>query len=158
MQPNSNLAWPHLDMDKVAQLQDDVLKIGRPFQFRHLFEQFLNHKGKNCEFLAMNSDIALSSRFALMEESNVRNSPYNSRWRFGHQLADIDDPTKLADITQIQNQYRDAVKGPGGQKLTSLMQWYIKHLCSCHHGAIAFVHDHWLYTEQPLALKRDSRQ
>ena len=37
------------------------------------------------------------------------------------------------------------------------MQWYIKHLCTCHHGAIAFVHDHWLYTEQPLALKRDSR-
>ena len=37
------------------------------------------------------------------------------------------------------------------------MQWYIKHLCACHHGAIAFVHDHWLYTEQPLALKRDSR-
>ena len=37
------------------------------------------------------------------------------------------------------------------------MQWYIKHLCACHHGAIAFVHDHWLYTEQPLALQRDSR-
>ena len=49
------------------------------------------------------------------------------------------------------------MKGPGGQKLTSLMQWYIKHLCAFHHGAIAFVHDHWLYTEQPLALKRDSR-
>ena len=47
-------------MDKVAQLQDDVLKIGRPFQFRHLFEQFLNHKGKNCDFLAKNSDLSLS--------------------------------------------------------------------------------------------------